>query len=305
MTLFQQFNHIAAQQPTYLTIGSFDGVHLGHQYLLKQMINAAHTHQARAAAITFYPHPRELFQPDSGRFYLAPISLRQQKLNALGLDFLITLPFNDAVRHTSATDFMTQLKQQFNLHQLWGYDFALGYQQEGDYQFLQNLGQQLNYTVHKLDQRLTSQDKPISSSRIRHHLTAGELHQANDCLGAPFTLIGTVVHGAQRGRTIGFPTANITVDDKQLIPANGVYATYAYHNGQRYPAATNIGYRPTVDGHSHTIEAHLLDFKGNLYDHSLTVEFIHYLRPEQKFDGLTTLINQITADVDQVRQQLT
>lgn len=304
---FVHVHHLAEvgeRRPTFVTIGSFDGVHRGHQAVIRSLVETARTQGVRSAVLTFFPHPKRVVLGLEGRYYITTLEDRVALLGELGVDLVITHPFNEQVRHTRAADFVEQLCQSLDMRQLWGGDFALGYQREGDVPFLRRLGEEKGYTVELVQAMVTWNDTLVSSSRIRHSLNEGDVVDANGCLGRPFHVRGRVIMGAQRGRTIGFPTANLHVWDEQLLPANGVYATYAWVGGQRYVAATNVGIRPTVDGHSFVVEPHLLDFSGDLYGQEIRLEFISRIRPEMKFAGLDALKVQIQADVEAVRRQL-
>jgi riboflavin kinase/FMN adenylyltransferase len=305
--MFTHVNHLSEvtdRQTTFLAIGSFDGVHRGHQAVLQQMVAAARADKVRAAVLTFFPHPKRVIQQLSGRYYLTTLADRVALLAAQGVDLVITHPFDDVVRHTRAADFVEQLCLSLDMRQLWGGNFALGYQREGDLPFLRRLGQEKGYTVELVETMAHYKDVLVSSTRIRQSLADGDMEVVNGCLGRPFHINGTVRQGAQRGRTIGFPTANLQVWNEQLLPAYGVYATYAWMDDRRIPAATNIGVRPTVDGQQMTIEAHLLDFAEDLYDKHMRLEFISRVRPEMKVAGLDALKAQIEADVTAIRQQL-
>ena len=305
--MFTHVNHltkVSERRPTFLAIGSFDGVHRGHQAIIQQMVKAAQAQGVRAAVLTFFPHPKRVIQQLSGRFYLTTLSDRVALLAAQGVDLVITHPFNEEVRHTRAADFVAQLCHYLDMRQLWGGNFALGYNREGDVPFLRRLGETKGYTVELIEAMVRYEDELVSSTRIRRGLVEGDIAVVNSCLGRPFHLNGTVVQGAQRGRTIGFPTANLQVWDEQLLPAHGVYATYAWLDERRIPAATNIGVRPTIDGQQLTIEAHLIDFDADVYDKQIRLEFINRIRPEMKFAGLDALKSQIQTDVAVIRQQL-
>ncbi len=304
---FIHANHLSEvpqRAPTFVAIGSFDGVHLGHQSVLRSMVAAAQKAGVRTAVLTFFPHPKRVLQNLTGPYYIATLADRVAWLGEVGIDVVITYPFNDEVRHTRAADFVAQLCHHLDMRQLWGGNFALGYQREGDIPFLRALGQEIGYTVELVDALVTWEGERVSSSRIRRHLQHGEIKLANGCLTRPYRLRGVVVRGDQRGRTLGFPTANITYWPEQVIPANGVYAAYAWVGGQPYRAATNVGIRPTVDGSRLTVEAHLLDFYGDLYDQELCLEFHDHIRAEKKFGGLDELKAHIQADVAQVRSTL-
>lgn len=292
------------RQPTFVAIGSFDGVHRGHQLLLQTMTAAAQKEGSRTAVLTFFPHPKRVLQNLTGPYYLTTLEDRAALLAAQDIDLVVTLPFDEEVRHTHAADFVDQLLRHLNMRQLWGGDFAFGYKREGDVPFLRQLGQEKGFTVELVKEMVQLGDGLVSSSRIRTGLASGDVVDVAGCLARPYHVRGIVVMGDQRGRTIGFPTANLAVWAELLLPANGVYATYAWVGSQRHIAATNIGVRPTIDGGSVTVEAHLLDFNGDLYGQALKLEFINHIRPEMKFASLDALKAQIRADVQVIRQQL-
>ncbi|MFZ0546867.1 MAG: bifunctional riboflavin kinase/FAD synthetase [Candidatus Promineifilaceae bacterium] len=302
---FQRVSSLAEVQeksPTFLAVGVFDGVHRGHQALLQEMAAAARAAKARTAVLTFFPHPITVIRPQSGRLYLSTLEERVVLLREQGISLVITHPFNETVRQTRAADFVNQLCHHLNMVQLWGGHFSLGYNREGDLPFLQALGEKKGFSVHPYQSLLEWEGERISSSRIRRELAAGNITAVNGCLGRPYSLTGTVIRGEGRGRTIGIPTANLHLWEEQYLPANGVYATVATVGGRSYTAATNIGVRPTVGGHDQTVEAHLLDFDGDLYEQEVTLAFIGRIRDEQKFPGLDALVTQIHADIAQTRK---
>ena len=290
------------KQPTCIAIGSFDGVHLGHQALLRRMASRAHEEGMRAAALTFFPHPRRVLHTLPPRFYLTTLDDRVRLLADLGIDLIITHPFDDEVRHIRAADFVDQLIKALDMKELWGGNFALGYQREGDVPFLRRQGELKGFTVETLGEPVLYDGEIVSSRRVREALEAGEIDEVTGCLGRYFCVRGPVVKGDQRGRTIGFPTANVAVWDELLLPANGVYATYIWIGETRHPAATNVGVRPTVDGMKLTVEAHILDFDADIYGEDVRLEFVRRVRPEMKFVGLDALKAQIAADVEEVRE---
>lgn len=304
MSNYLRINHLSDvphQTPTFVAIGSFDGVHLGHQEILKQMVAAARAAAARPAVLTFFPHPKRVLQEMSQPYYIATLDDRVAWIGEQGVELIITHPFDETVRTTRAADFVAQLCRHLHMQQLWGGNFSLGYQREGDAPFLRRLGQEMGYSVAVVTSMVRYEGEVVSSSRIRRHLQAGEVASANGCLGRPYRLRGVVVQGNRRGHTIGFPTANLAYWEEQLLPAHGVYATIAWLDETPYVAATNVGVRPTVDGVHLTVEAHLLDFTGDLYGRELCLEFISHIRAEKKFNGLDELKAQIDADVAQVR----
>lgn len=293
------------RQSTFVAIGSFDGVHRGHQLLLQHMVTAAKQADSRTAVLTFFPHPKRVLKNLTGPYYLTTLEDRVALLAEHGIDMVITLPFDESVRHTSATDFVEQMQRYLNMRQLWGGNFAFGYKREGDVPFLRRLGQEKGFEVKLVNEMVQLGDGLVSSSRVRAGLASGDMVDVAGCLARPYHVRGTVVMGDQRGRTIGFPTANLDVWAEQLLPANGVYATYVWVGDQRHIAATNVGVRPTINGGNVTVEAHLLDFNGDLYGQELKLAFIDHVRPEMKFDGLPALQTQIEADVSAIRQKLT
>lgn len=291
-------------QPTFLAIGSFDGIHRGHQEVLSKLAASAREQGVRSAVLTFFPHPKRVILDLQDRFYITTLEDRVALIAEAGVDLIVTHPFNEEVRHTRAADFVDQLCRTLDMRQLWGGNFALGYQREGDIPFLRRLGREKGYTVELVQSMVEWDGELVSSSRVRQSLAAGDIVDVNGCLGRPYHVTGPVVAGDKRGQAIGFPTANLQVWEELLLPAHGVYATYAWLGEERYTAATNVGVRPTVDGEALTVEAHLLDFDGDLYGRELRLEFMDRIRPEKKFDGLDALKAQIQADVTEIRQQL-
>jgi riboflavin kinase/FMN adenylyltransferase len=290
------------RQPTCVAIGSFDGVHRGHQALLRRMASRAREEGMRTAALTFFPHPRRVLQTLPPRFYLTTLDDRVHLLADQGIDLIITHPFDDEVRRIQAADFVDQLLEALDMKQLWGGNFALGYQREGDVPFLRRQGEAKGFTVETLEEMVMWNGDVVSSRRVRNALEEGNIPEMNGCMGRLYSLAGVVVKGDQRGRTLGFPTANLAVWDELLLPGNGVYATYAWAGGARHVAATNIGVRPTVDGLKLTVEAHILDFDQDIYGEEVRLEFIQRIRPEMKFPGLDALKAQIAADTAAVRR---
>lgn len=305
VTRVEQLSDVTERVPTFVAVGSFDGVHLGHQAVLQAMISEAQKVGARTAVLTFFPHPKRVIQQMTEPYYLGTLDERVALLASLGIDLIITHPFNDEVRQTRAAAFVDDLCRYLNMRQLWGGNFALGYKREGDIPTLRQLGEERGYTVQQVEAMVLWQGERVSSSRIRRSLLEGDMAEVNGCLGRPYCVSGTVVAGKKMGRTIGFPTANVDFWEEQLLPANGVYATYAWLGDERHLAATNVGVRPTVNGSAVTVEAHLLDFDADIYGRNLRLEFINRIRPEMKFAGLDALKAQIAADVAEVRELLT
>lgn len=296
---------VEEKRPTYLAIGVFDGVHRGHQQLLRNMVAEANENEARPAVLTFFPHPREIIQGRLEPFYLCTLDERVELIADLGVELAITAPFTDEVRHTRAADFVDELCRHLNLNQLWGGNFGLGYNREGDLPFLRSMGEERGFSVHEFDGIVHWDGQRVSSSRIRGALREGHLAEVAGCLGRNYRIAGVVVPGDGRGHQLGVPTANLKIWEKLLLPATGVYAAYAWLGERRFAAAANIGYRPTVNGHSLNVEAHLLNFSGDLYGEELQLDIVARIRDERKFPDLQALVKQIRADIDQVSALLT
>lgn len=293
--------------PTVLTIGTFDGLHLGHQALIAQLKTAAQKRQAQTAVITFHPRPKTVLAPHRPvNDYLTTSEERLALFSELALDVLILIPFTMEFAQTPAYDFMKMLTEHINLVEFWcGHDFALGKNREGNFEKLAELGQKLDYTVHAFTP-VVADGQIISSTRIRQLLLAGDVRQAARLLGRYPSISGEIVQGARRGRTLGFPTANLAIPPERLLPANGVYATFAGRLGdeRRYPSVTNIGVRPSFEGEERTVESYIFDFDENIYGQLLTLELVEHLRPEKKFNGIDQLIAQMKRDSDQARRIL-
>lgn len=291
-------------QPSMLTIGVFDGVHKGHQHLIHRVVDEARRAGCLAAVLTFFPHPDIVLRGLKGRYYLTTPEQRAAELEKLGVDLVITHPFNEDVRQMRAAAFVDELLHHLKLGALWvGSDFAMGYKREGNIDFLRTQGEQKGFTVHAID-LIMAEGTRVSSTAIREALQAGDMERAKEGLGRAYSLSGEVVHGKKRGRAIGYPTANIDVWDEQVIPANGVYAGWARLGDERFMAMTNVGVSPTFANKDVTVEAYLLDFDRDIYGQTLEISFDRYLRPEMKFNGLDGLIAQIGEDVRVGREWL-
>lgn len=292
---------------TWLAVGTFDGVHRGHQAVLKRLVLQAHAQGATAAALTFHPHPAVILRGRSGPYYLTTVQERGERMLDLGVDAVIVHPFDHDVAALSAREFVQKLRQRLNLRRLVvGPDFALGHNREGGVDYLSALGEELGYQLEVLPQVVES-GEAISSSRIRQALQDGDVITAAEMLGRPHSMTGAVVPGDGRGRTIGVPTANLDLPPDLLLPKSGVYACLATIDGKTCQAVTNIGVRPTFsDGQPPLprLETHLLDFSEDLYGREVRVEFIRRLRDERRFESAAALVEQIHADIHAARQIL-
>jgi riboflavin kinase/FMN adenylyltransferase len=289
---------------TWLTIGSFDGVHTGHQELIRELTYKAHLEGAQAVVLTFHPHPAVILRGRTGAFYLTTVSEKVKLLDELNVDVVITHPFTYEISQSSAREFLFYLSKHLGFRQLWvGEDFALGKRREGNIKFLNNLSGDFNFQVHVVDP-ISSGGKTISSSYIRKLLSEGKVEEANLLLGRSYQISGEVVHGDSRGKNIGIPTANLETGNEKLIPGAGVYACRTQITDKFWPAAVNIGTRPTFESSnpkSH-VEAHILDYSNDLYSQQIAIEFISRLRGEQRFNSVDDLINQVHLDINKTRE---
>lgn len=295
---------------TWLTIGVFDGVHLGHQALIQSMVEAAHAEGSPAVVLTFDPHPVRVLRPGVPLAFLTSPEERASHLAGLGVDVVITLPFTPEVAKLPALTFVEAISHHLGMRRLWvGHDFALGRNREGDLPALQKYGETLEYSVDIFPPVLQETVR-ISSSRIRTLLKEGQIRLANQMLGYRYALTALIVEGDQRGRTIGIPTANMQLLPDKLVPQVGVYACLATiiegdQPAGTWQAVTNIGVRPTFEGSgSLSVETHLLDFSASLYGKVLHLEFVERLRDEQRFSGVDALVAQIHEDIRQARTLL-
>lgn len=284
-----------------VTIGTFDGVHLGHATILQKLKSLASEANGESALLTFYPHPRMVLYPDDhGLQLLNSPEEKASLLEAAGLDHLMILPFTREFARMPAYDYVRDLLVNgMHIHTLViGYDHRFGRNREGNHETLMELSETFGYHVYEIPaQQIDTAE--ISSTKIRKAIELGELEHANKLLGYCYSLTGRVVHGDGRGKTIGFPTANIQPHyELKQIPAHGVYAAWLDTDHGSLRAVVNIGLRPTFEGTTHThIEAHAIDYHGDLYNKSVRLRFICRLRSEQKFGSIVELTNQINADI--------
>jgi riboflavin kinase / FMN adenylyltransferase len=286
-----------------LSIGVFDGVHRGHQMLVGRMLEEARARSLTGGVITFHPHPISVVRPNVQISYLESLERRVELLSELGLDFVSVLQFTSELQQVSALDFSRLLVEEAGMRLLVvGQDFRLGRGGEGTVDVLTAIGDELGFEVIAVP-LLGDGDDRVSSTRVREALAAGEMELASQLLGHPFLLRGPVLHGDERGRQIGFPTLNVGVSADRWLPPNGVYVTRALVGDREFQACTNIGVRPTFEGdETRLVETHLLDFEGDLYGHVVTVELLHRLRSEQKFNGIEELASQIQRDLAATRE---
>jgi riboflavin kinase/FMN adenylyltransferase len=304
MRIIRDLEQVNLQQPSVVTIGAFDGLHLGHRELLVQLVRQARSTQRLSVVVTFDPLPREVLAPESNMTCLMTIEDKVKLLEAWGLDIAIVLPFTVELSRTSARDFVQLLCQHLHLTELWvGWDFALGRGRTGDVAALQRFGQAMGFVVHVVEP-VQDGEVVISSTEIRKLIGAGRVREAAEMLGRYHILKGRVIHGDGRGRRLGYPTANLDVFSHCAVPAHGVYAVYASFASTRHSGVANIGIRPTFGPGKTTIEVHILNFQGQIYGQEMSIEFVDHLRSERRFANQEALCGQIVEDVARAREIL-
>lgn len=285
------------RQPQVLAIGQFDGMHLGHASVILSAVRIAREKGMQSAVMTFHPHPKEVMRKGDYEGYLTPLRDKEDILAEMGVDVLYVVEFNEEFSHLTPEQFVHDLLFPLQTRTaVVGFDFRFGHKGAGDEQMLRSLGSN-EMAVETVPPFLLNGEK-VSSSLIRGLLKRGEMDEASQWLGRPYSIRGTVIHGEKRGRTIGFPTANLELTDHYVAPAKGVYAVRVYHGEQSLRGVMNLGVKPTFhdSGMKPTFEVHVLDFEGHLYDEELKVELVHYIREERKFDSIDALISQIRED---------
>ncbi len=298
----EELRRIEAIRDSALTIGNFDGVHLGHQHLIHHVIERAQARGLAAGAVTLYPDPVRVLRPDRPFQYLTSLEERLELLRGLGLDIVVPLSFTSELAELSPADFVSVLSEELKLRLLiMGPDNTFGRNREATPERIAELGREHGFDVEILPSPFSSQDSPVSSTSIRTALAGGEIASVSRQLGRAYSLRGPVVTGDRRGHQLGFPTANLAVTPDRALPASGVYATWARLSGSRYASVTNIGIRPTFGGQRVSVETNIFDFSADIYGQTLQIEFIEQLRPEAKFSGPDALKDQIELDVAQAR----
>ncbi len=296
----------ASSQAAWVTIGTFDGVHLAHKAILEKLIKGAHASNCKAIVVTFNPHPAEALHNQSEPYYLCTLQEREALIKEMGVDQILTLKFDQQFANQSAKNFIDKLSKEFEIaHMLVGHDFRFGINREGDFSTLRSLGKKYAFSVENFPPQ-TINGLVISSSEIRQLITKGEVRKASELLGRWYAMSGEVIHGDGRGKHIGIPTANIEVWSKQLLPLNGVYACMVELDSKSFPGVVNIGNRPTFyqPPAKQTIETHILDFNKEIYGKIMKVSFIERLRPELRYSSAEELISQIQNDIQETRKVL-
>lgn len=301
MLVEEELARLSAKKDMLLTIGVFDGVHLGHKYLISQLKEHAKQQNLLTGVVTFRQHPQAVLSPQTKLPWLTDLAQRTRLLKDEGIEAIITLSFTHELAQLSTRQFISLLKKYLRMRGLViGPDFALGQNREGNTNALGTLGRDMNFSVIVIPPVVIN-GEVVSSTAIRNALAEGDMKRVYNLIGRPFSLHGHVITGAGRGIELGFPTANLKIDPEQALPADGVYATWAYIDDKAYQSMTNIGKRPTFGGSKRIVEVYLLDYHSDLYGHELKIDIIERLRGEKQFDTAEELKKQITEDIKQGR----
>lgn len=290
-------------EPAIATIGFFDGVHLGHEYLLRDLRSEARCRGLKTLVVTFSNHPRLLFNPDCGLKFL---TLTDEKLHLIELsyiDYCLVLPFTFELAHLTSRDFMKNLHDSFAVKSiLVGYDHHFGSDRESGFDEYVNFGREIGVELLRCG-AFSVKEINVSSTRARKALEDGNVELATTLLGYPYRIHGKVVHGHQVGRTIGFPTANLDIPVQKILPKCGAYiVSVATPDGKEYDGLLNIGHRPTLDNGKLSVEVYIDNFEGNLYDSLLQLQLLSFIRPEQKFDSIDQLKEQLQSDLQLLKK---
>ena len=306
MQVHSQIEHLPHFNNPVLTIGTFDGVHSGHLAILNELKQQAQQLQGETIVITFHPHPRRILNNVDAPALLTSLDERIERFQALGIDHLVVVPFDPAFAELKAKDYIEQFIVAYFHPKLIiiGNDHRFGKERSGDFDLLSSLGPQFGYRVMEIPEHVLNESR-VSSTNIRHALLNGEIRLANELLTYPYQLTGKVVVGDKLGRTLGYPTANLSIiDSDKLIPASGVYAVAVElikHGEKRdFRGMMNIGYRPTVNGKERRIEVHIFSFDEDIYTETLRVSLIAHTRKEMKFSGLDALKEQLHKDKEAI-----
>jgi riboflavin kinase/FMN adenylyltransferase len=300
----EELSRAALGRDAAVAIGVFDGVHRGHRYLIGRLVERGRQEGLATMVVTFHPHPRLVVQPQTALTYLCSLEERIELLRELEVDSVAILSFTSELAQLSAREFVSLLVEELRMKLLVvGNDFALGRDREANAQGLEVIGQEMGFAVEEVA-LLTVNDEKVGSSATRLALARGNMETVTSLLGRPFSLRGPIVRGAERGKSLGFPTANIALGLDRALPAFGVYVTRAYLGESAYPAVTNIGLRPTFGEDKTTVETYILDFQGELRGQELRIELLHRLRGEMRFPDADALREQIEKDIAAARTYL-
>jgi len=297
LNIFRNFKDYHSEKPLALSLGMFDGGHLGHKYIIDELKKVGSENNLETAILTFWPHPRFVFNPDENLKLLNTVEEKKVLMEQYGINNLFLKEFDDEFRNLTGEEFVRQiLIEKLNVKYLIiGYDHSFGKNKSGNFELLQKLSQELGFEVEQME-AINIHENNISSTKIRNALLAGNIKDANEMLGYSYSVSGTVVHGKKLGRTIGYPTANIKADSIKLLPKKGAYIVEVFIKEKQYKGMLSIGTNPTVNGEKLTVEVYILDFNEDIYDQNITVKFRDFLHEEIKFEGLDQLIEKLDED---------
>lgn len=300
MITIKSINEINNIKRSVVTIGNFDGIHKGHEVLIKKAVQYGKKHNIKSIVFTFENHPANYFVTDSIKNIITN-EQRINRLNELGVDIVVSIPFDECMTKISAQEFVEKiLVDELHVEKIIvGYDFTFARNKEGNTNVLRKLSKQYNYELEVI-KPIKINGTRVSSTYIRNLLNEGNVYNIIPYLGHNYELQGTVVHAKKLGRTIGFPTANIEINKEIIMPKNGIYATKIHIEGKTYFGATNIGYNPTVNGSKLSIETNILEFSEDIYGKLIKIEFLERIRDEKKFLSLDELKNQLGKDTNYV-----
>ncbi|WP_294296247.1 bifunctional riboflavin kinase/FAD synthetase [uncultured Chryseobacterium sp.] len=297
MKVFRNFNEYTSQKPLALSLGMFDGVHLGHKSIIDELIKVGGENHLETAVLTFWPHPRFVFNPSENLKLLNTLEEKTFLMEKYSIENLFLKEFDEEFRNLTGEEFVRQILVE-KLHVKYliiGYDHSFGKNKSGNFELLQKLSEELDFEVEQME-AINIHENNISSTKIRKALLDGNIREANEMLGYSYSVSGTVVHGKKIGRTIGYPTANIETDSIKLLPKKGAYIVEVFVKDQQYKGMLSIGTNPTVNGEKLTVEVYILDFDDDIYDEKITVKFRDFLHDEIKFEGLEKLIERLDED---------
>lgn len=297
MKIIKNLHDYSPKTPLALSIGMFDGVHRGHQTIIKNLNTAAQNKGLESAILTFWPHPRTVFNPNDDLKLLNTIEEKTYLLAKNNVQHLFLKEFDEAFRNLTGEEFVKQiLVEKLNVkHLIIGYDHTFGKNRSGDFNLLQKMSSEFGFEVVQVE-AVDFQDRHISSTQIRNALLNADITAANEMLGYHYSVSGEVVHGKKLGRTIGYPTANISVNPMKFLPKKGAYIVDVFVKNNQFRGMLSIGTNPTVDGKSLSTEVYILDFNGDIYGEAISVNFRKFLHDEIKFDGLQQLIERLDED---------
>lgn len=303
MKIYNSMDEIFNMEPTVVALGNFDGVHKGHQELISTTVKMSKELGIKSAIFTFSNHPKNLL---TGNFSVKNILYPEDKANIierLGIDYLFSIPFTASIMNMSPQEFIEKLlMDKMNCRAVvTGYNYRFGHEAKGTPLFLKKIGEEKGFGVSVIDP-VTVEGEVVSSSLIRQLISEGDMDRCFNLLGRFYSIGGTVVVGNKIGRTIGFPTSNILIDESMVTPAHGVYITYCKYNGEVYPSITNVGLKPTIGDNKKTVETHIFNFNKELYGKKIRVEFVKKTRSEIKFSGVEELSKQIMRDCNAAKK---